>query len=177
HEVLNTFRSNLLKKFEHLYEGTATQGNPTLLNEIYTELYITESENGEISNEHESSSLPPCESFWLSDCGVTDEGCAALVSALRSNPSHLRELNLSGNEIGDSGVTLLSAGLADPHCKLEKLWMHSWHHLYRPWVRAVLQPERPALVATELAKLSYAVPAVQVLGALEGIIRGPDQET
>ncbi|XP_058651252.1 NLR family CARD domain-containing protein 3-like isoform X3 [Onychostoma macrolepis] len=53
HEVLNTFRSNLLKKFERLYEGTATQGNPTLLNEIYTELYITESESGEISNEHE----------------------------------------------------------------------------------------------------------------------------
>ncbi len=53
HEVLNRFRSNLLKKFGHLYEGTATQGNPTLLNEIYTELYITESESGEISNEHE----------------------------------------------------------------------------------------------------------------------------
>ncbi len=53
HEVLNTFRSNLLKKFERLYEGTATQGNPTLLNEIYTELYITETESGEISNEHE----------------------------------------------------------------------------------------------------------------------------
>ncbi|KAL0175359.1 hypothetical protein M9458_031327, partial [Cirrhinus mrigala] len=33
--------------------GTARQGNPTLLNEIYTELYITESESGEISNEHE----------------------------------------------------------------------------------------------------------------------------
>ncbi len=53
HEVLNRFRSNLLKKFGRLYEGTATQGNPTLLNEIYTELYITESESGEISNEHE----------------------------------------------------------------------------------------------------------------------------
>ncbi len=40
-------------KFQCLYEGTATQGNPTLLNEIYTELYITESGSGEISNEHE----------------------------------------------------------------------------------------------------------------------------
>ncbi|XP_052472448.1 protein NLRC3 isoform X15 [Carassius gibelio] len=53
HEVLNRFRSNLKRKFECLYEGTATQRNPTLLNEIYTELYITESESGEISNEHE----------------------------------------------------------------------------------------------------------------------------
>uniref|UniRef100_A0A8C1YA58 NACHT domain-containing protein n=1 Tax=Cyprinus carpio TaxID=7962 RepID=A0A8C1YA58_CYPCA len=53
HEVLNTFRSNLKKMFQCLYEGTAKQGIPTLLNEIYTELYITESESGEISNEHE----------------------------------------------------------------------------------------------------------------------------
>uniref|UniRef100_A0A8C1W1W4 NACHT domain-containing protein n=1 Tax=Cyprinus carpio TaxID=7962 RepID=A0A8C1W1W4_CYPCA len=52
-KFLNTFRSNLLKKFACLYEGTATQRNPTLLNEIYTELYITESESGEISYEHE----------------------------------------------------------------------------------------------------------------------------
>ncbi len=42
-----------MKKFERLYEGIATQGNPTLLNEIYTKLYITESESGEISNDHE----------------------------------------------------------------------------------------------------------------------------
>ncbi|KAL1276494.1 hypothetical protein QQF64_036117 [Cirrhinus molitorella] len=53
HEVLNTFRSNLMKKFECLYEGTVTQRNPTPLNEIYTELYITESESGEINHEHE----------------------------------------------------------------------------------------------------------------------------
>ncbi|KAL0149112.1 hypothetical protein M9458_055544, partial [Cirrhinus mrigala] len=53
HDVFNTFRSNLMKKFECLYEGTSMQGNPTLLNEIYTELYITERESGEINNEHE----------------------------------------------------------------------------------------------------------------------------
>ncbi|KAL0167081.1 hypothetical protein M9458_038925, partial [Cirrhinus mrigala] len=47
------FKSNLLKKFQCLYEGTAKQGNPTLLNEIYTDLYITESESGEINNKHE----------------------------------------------------------------------------------------------------------------------------
>nr|XP_055051250.1 protein NLRC3-like [Misgurnus anguillicaudatus] len=47
------FRSNLKNKFERLCEGTSSERNPTLLNEIYTELYITESESGEISNEHE----------------------------------------------------------------------------------------------------------------------------
>ncbi len=58
--------------------------------------------------------------YRLIYCGVTDEGCAALASALRSNPSHLRELDLSVNKLGDS-VKLLSDVLQDPHCKLETL--------------------------------------------------------
>ncbi|XP_067231610.1 NLR family CARD domain-containing protein 3-like isoform X2 [Chanodichthys erythropterus] len=62
-------------------------------------------------------------SVQLWDCSVTDEGCAALASALRSNPSHLRELDLSWNKLGARGVKLLSEGLKDPHCKLEKLWL------------------------------------------------------
>ncbi|XP_050959282.1 LOW QUALITY PROTEIN: NLR family CARD domain-containing protein 3-like [Labeo rohita] len=57
----------------------------------------------------------------VSGCGITQKGCAALISALRSNPSHLRELDLSLNLPGDSGVKLLSTLLEDPHCKLEKL--------------------------------------------------------
>uniref|UniRef100_A0A8C1YFC8 Uncharacterized protein n=1 Tax=Cyprinus carpio TaxID=7962 RepID=A0A8C1YFC8_CYPCA len=66
---------------------------------------------------------PHCklEKLWLRDCGVTDEGCAALTSALRSNPSHLRELDLSVNKLRDS-VKLFSDVLQNPHCKLEKLW-------------------------------------------------------
>uniref|UniRef100_A0A8C1MXR5 Uncharacterized protein n=1 Tax=Cyprinus carpio TaxID=7962 RepID=A0A8C1MXR5_CYPCA len=59
--------------------------------------------------------------YRLNDCGVTDRGCAALASALRSNPSHLRELDLSGNKIRDLGVKSLCAVLEDPHCKLEIL--------------------------------------------------------
>uniref|UniRef100_A0A4W5LBV6 SPRY-associated domain-containing protein n=1 Tax=Hucho hucho TaxID=62062 RepID=A0A4W5LBV6_9TELE len=66
---------------------------------------------------------PHCklETLRLSGCLVTEEGCASLVPALRSNPSHLRELDLSYNHPGDSGVRLLSAGLEDPHCRLENL--------------------------------------------------------
>ncbi|KAI1886499.1 hypothetical protein AGOR_G00196380 [Albula goreensis] len=64
--------------------------------------------------------------FWqktlrLSGCQVTERGCASLASALRSNPSHLRELDLSYNHPGDSGVRALSAVLEDPSCELEKL--------------------------------------------------------
>ncbi|XP_067084424.1 protein NLRC3-like isoform X2 [Osmerus mordax] len=46
-------KSELKKKFETVFEGIAKQGNPTLLNKIYTDLYITEGESGEINKEHE----------------------------------------------------------------------------------------------------------------------------
>ncbi|XP_078029765.1 protein NLRC3-like [Epinephelus lanceolatus] len=57
----------------------------------------------------------------LSGCLVTEEGCVSLASALSSNPSSLRELDLSYNHPGDSGVKLLSAGLKDPHWRLDTL--------------------------------------------------------
>ncbi|XP_033182644.1 NLR family CARD domain-containing protein 3-like [Anabas testudineus] len=45
-------KSNL-KKFQCVFEGIAKAGNPTLLNQIYTELYITEGGTGEVNDEHE----------------------------------------------------------------------------------------------------------------------------
>ncbi|XP_076850030.1 NLR family CARD domain-containing protein 3-like isoform X3 [Brachyhypopomus gauderio] len=57
----------------------------------------------------------------LSGCLVTEEGCSSLASALSSNPSHLKELDLTYNHPGDSGVKLLSARLEDPHCRLDTL--------------------------------------------------------
>ncbi|KAM6893398.1 stonustoxin subunit alpha-like [Xenentodon cancila] len=57
----------------------------------------------------------------LSGCLLTSDGCASLVSALSSNPSHLRELDLSYNHPGESAVELLSAGLEDPRWRLDTL--------------------------------------------------------
>uniref|UniRef100_A0A671UJ47 NACHT domain-containing protein n=1 Tax=Sparus aurata TaxID=8175 RepID=A0A671UJ47_SPAAU len=47
------FKSNLQKKFQCVFEGIAKAGNPTLLNQIYTELYITEGGTAEVNDEHE----------------------------------------------------------------------------------------------------------------------------
>uniref|UniRef100_A0AAZ1X1N2 B30.2/SPRY domain-containing protein n=2 Tax=Oreochromis aureus TaxID=47969 RepID=A0AAZ1X1N2_OREAU len=63
----------------------------------------------------------PLETISLSGCLITEEGCTSLASALSSNPSHLRELDLSYNHPGDSGMKLLSAGLKDPGWRLETL--------------------------------------------------------
>ncbi|XP_047677100.1 NLR family CARD domain-containing protein 3-like, partial [Tachysurus fulvidraco] len=46
-------KSNLREKFKRINEGISQHGSSALLNEIYTELYITEGWSGDVNNEHE----------------------------------------------------------------------------------------------------------------------------
>ncbi|CAI5669481.1 unnamed protein product [Oreochromis niloticus] len=46
-------KAKLKKKFACVFEGIAKAGSPTLLNQIYTELYITEGGTAEVNDEHE----------------------------------------------------------------------------------------------------------------------------
>uniref|UniRef100_A0A3B4G373 NACHT domain-containing protein n=1 Tax=Pundamilia nyererei TaxID=303518 RepID=A0A3B4G373_9CICH len=57
----------------------------------------------------------------LSSCFLSERSGYAISSVLSSQASRLRELDLSNNNIQDSGVKLLSAGLKSPHCKLATL--------------------------------------------------------
>lgn len=72
--------------------------------------------------------------YRLINCGVTDEGCVALTSALGSNPSHLRELDLSDNKLGDS-VKLLSALKDDPYYKLDRLNCYCEYISYKYYIQ------------------------------------------
>ncbi|XP_041960836.1 protein NLRC5-like isoform X12 [Alosa sapidissima] len=68
-----------------------------------------------------SSSNCKIHTLRLSDCLILEKGCGFLASALRSNPFHLKEMDLSYNHPGESGLELLSGRLEDPVCKLELL--------------------------------------------------------
>uniref|UniRef100_A0A672L562 NACHT domain-containing protein n=1 Tax=Sinocyclocheilus grahami TaxID=75366 RepID=A0A672L562_SINGR len=57
----------------------------------------------------------------LCGCNLTAQSCESLSSALQSSNSHLNVLDLSNNDLQDSGVKLLSEGLKSPNSKLEIL--------------------------------------------------------
>ncbi|KAM9337471.1 uncharacterized protein ABDE67_018779 isoform 2-T2 [Symphorus nematophorus] len=62
-----------------------------------------------------------CRKAILNGCGISETHFEVMASALKSNPSHLRLLELSYNILQDSGVKILSAGLESPNCRLETL--------------------------------------------------------
>ncbi|PWA25557.1 hypothetical protein CCH79_00019660 [Gambusia affinis] len=63
-----------------------------------------------------------CRKARFLSCGLSDTHCEVLTSALKSNPSHLAELELSVNDsLSDSGLESLCAGLESPNCRLKAL--------------------------------------------------------
>ncbi|XP_023821941.2 protein NLRC3-like isoform X2 [Oryzias latipes] len=66
---------------------------------------------------------PDCrlKTLRLKECTLSEDSCAEIVSALRFNPSHLTELDMSENQLEDSGVKHLIGFLKSPACRLKTL--------------------------------------------------------
>ncbi|CAK6978376.1 NACHT%2C LRR and PYD domains-containing protein 1a-like [Scomber scombrus] len=116
--------------------ASALSSNPSHLREL--DLSNNNLQDSGVKQLSAGLESPHCtlKTLSLSGCLITEEGCASLASALSSNPSHLRELDLSYNHPGDSGEKLLSAGLEDPHWRLETLRVdHGGEHRLKPGLK------------------------------------------
>ncbi|CAB1438283.1 unnamed protein product, partial [Pleuronectes platessa] len=103
----------------------------------------------------------------LSGCELSERSCEALSSVLSSQSSSLTDLDLSNNDLQDSGVKLLSAGLRSSDCKLETLRL-SQTRLTEDCCEAlssVLSSQSSSLTDLDLSKNDLQDSGVKLLSA------------
>uniref|UniRef100_A0A3Q1ESY4 B30.2/SPRY domain-containing protein n=1 Tax=Acanthochromis polyacanthus TaxID=80966 RepID=A0A3Q1ESY4_9TELE len=97
-------KSTLRKKFQCLFEGIAQAGNPTLLNQIYTELHITEGDSREVNDQHEVQQIEAAS--WKPQSPETTIRCEDIFKPLPGRDEPVRTLVTKG--VAGIGKTVLT---------------------------------------------------------------------
>ncbi|KAJ0036676.1 hypothetical protein NQD34_005353 [Periophthalmus magnuspinnatus] len=109
--------------------GAVSHLASALRNGITEDLNLSHSSLNDIQFKSLCSGLSNCklQSLNLSSCKLTETLCEDLVPALSSTTSHLRVLQLFGNQIGDQGFKRLCEALQSPHSKVQELDLQFCH--------------------------------------------------
>ncbi|XP_041960913.1 protein NLRC3-like isoform X13 [Alosa sapidissima] len=91
-KALGDHKSSMQKRFECICEGLEQRGRKTLLNKIYTQLYITEGESDEVNNEHEIIQMDKLSR----NTPETPIDCNDIFKALPGQGRHIRTVMTKG---------------------------------------------------------------------------------
>nr|XP_024657699.1 NLR family CARD domain-containing protein 3 [Maylandia zebra] len=126
HQEIQEFLNSENRSEKRLYEiHCSALAYMLQMSEVLDELDLNKYNTSEAGRQRLIPAVRNCRKALLSDCGISKTHCEVLASALKSNPSHLIELDLTFNELEDSGLKLLSVGLESPNCRLKTLKL--WH--------------------------------------------------
>ncbi|XP_023185481.1 NLR family CARD domain-containing protein 3-like isoform X2 [Xiphophorus maculatus] len=103
--------------------ASALKSNPDLTELEINQIIIDEGGDSDLKPLVEilESSVSKVKNLRLMDCSLSETSWTSLFSALKSNPTHLRELDLSRTNLGDSGLKELCGFLQTEGCRLERL--------------------------------------------------------
>ncbi|XP_056878594.1 NACHT, LRR and PYD domains-containing protein 12-like isoform X28 [Takifugu flavidus] len=92
-EVIEGHKMTLKRRSEHVTEGTHEAGSGTLLNKIYTELYITEGQSEEVDTQHEVRQLERTSKKNIQDTPIK---CQDIFKVLSEQQRHIRVVLTNG---------------------------------------------------------------------------------
>ncbi|XP_029996640.1 NLR family CARD domain-containing protein 3-like isoform X2 [Sphaeramia orbicularis] len=98
---------------------------------------------------------PNCrlQTLSLNWSGFSEISCSFLASALESNLSHLMNLDLSNNDLKDSGLETLCSGLKSPNCRLQTLRLRCcrFSHISCSFLASLLESSPGHLIELDLS--------------------------
>ncbi|XP_073320418.1 protein NLRC3-like [Pagrus major] len=123
HQEIQEFlkSENKSKKELSMFDCSALAYMLQMSEEVLDELDLQKYNTSDEGQRRLIPAVMNCRKARLTNCGLSETHCEVVAAALKSNPSHLTELDLSLNKLHDSGVKLLCDSLQSPHCSLETL--------------------------------------------------------
>ncbi|XP_036066837.1 NACHT, LRR and PYD domains-containing protein 12 [Oryzias melastigma] len=136
-----------LSKTDYEVVASALKSNPSHLTELDLSYNYMQDSFMEVLCSGLESLNCRLQTLRLQDCSLSETSLKALGSALKNNPSNLKELDLSWNtNLQNSGVLCLRGFLESPDCRLQTL---------RLWNCSLSKISCAALVATLNLNLSH----------------------